>query len=41
MPAEERRSDAVVQPVDAVADVVQVRPGETIPIFQGLQGLEG
>jgi large subunit ribosomal protein L23 len=21
--------------------VVQVRPGETIPIFQGLQGLEG
>jgi large subunit ribosomal protein L23 len=21
--------------------VVQVRPGDTIPIFQGLQGLEG
>jgi large subunit ribosomal protein L23 len=21
--------------------VVQVQPGETIPIFQGLQGLEG
>ena len=21
--------------------IVQVRPGDTIPIFQGLQGLEG